>query len=273
MTKKPLTIAIIGQGKVGQSLYQLLSLTEHKTYLIGRSLSDQRSAVKEADVSLLTTPDDDILTLCRQLADSFKPGSVVAHCSGALSSVALSAARQNNCALASLHPLNSFPTLTSSLDTFSHTGHGTYLYAEGDPEALNVTLPVVSELGFKPLKLAQEAKTAYHTACVFACNYLTTLMNISLDTAESADLNRNEFWQAVQPLIQTTLNNISDHGTVKSLSGPLVRGDIETIEQHLSNLGENKTPYKQLGLHTLKIAAQRGELSKEQIAKMEALLS
>jgi len=270
---KPLTIAIVGQGKVGQSLHQLLSLTEHDTCLIGRSLSDQRSAVKEAHISLLTTPDDDIQTLSRQLSDSFKPDSVVAHCSGALSSGILSAARQNNCALASIHPLNSFPTLAASLTTFSNAEHGTYLYAEGDRLALELLLPLAREIGFKTLTLAPKAKTAYHAACVFACNYLTTLMDISLATAETASLERDEFWQAIQPLIQTTLTNISERGTVKSLSGPLARGDIETIERHLSVLDENTTSYKQLGLSTLKIAAQRGELSKDQIAKMEALLS
>jgi len=268
-----MNIAIIGRGKVGHSLHQLLSLTNHHTQLIGHTLDDQHAAVSAADVTFITTQDNHIAAVSDTLADSFKLGAIVAHCSGALSSEALASARQRDCSLASIHPLNSFPTLASSLRTFSKKDHNTYLYCEGDPDALPSLLTLALELGFKPIEISQESKTAYHAACVFACNYLTTLMDISLNTAASAGLDRGEFWQAIQPLIQTTLCNINDHGTQDSLSGPIARGDHATIKKHLSALGQHQDSYKQLGIQTLRIAAQRGELSQQDIDRISALLA
>lgn len=268
-----LNIAIIGSGKVGQSLCQLIRQTTHKVRLVGRSLEQQRSAVTQADITLLTINDDNIETLCRQLTESFKPRSIVAHCSGALGSEVLNSARQQHCHLASVHPLNTFPSIESSLSTFRNLDHGTYLYSEGDKTALEALTPLAKTLGFIPVVLSSDAKTNYHAACVFACNYLTALMDISLNTAQAAGLDRDQFWQAIQPLIQSTLRNISDHGTLKSLSGPIARGDHATIERHLSCLGDSRTPYKQFGLYALRLAAQRGELSAEQIAQMETLLT
>lgn len=268
----PLEITIIGKGKVGQSLGHLLSLTHHHTRLLGHSINDQHAAVSRADITLITTQDSSIESVCNELADSFKVGSIVAHCSGALSSSALVSAQQRNCKLASIHPLNSFPSLSSSLKTFRNTEHQTYLYAEGDRQALGILLPLSKELGFNVIELTADAKTGYHAACVFACNYLTTLMDISLNIADSAGLDRDHFWSAIQPLIQTTLSNISEHGTVSSLSGPIARGDHQTIEKHLAALKQYQQPYKQLGVYALQIAIQQGELSSQEIDKIKALL-
>ena len=268
----PLEIAIVGKGKVGQSLAHLLSLTHHRTRLLGRSINDQRAAVRRADITLITTQDNSIETVCNELADSFKIGSIVAHCSGALSSSSLLSAQKRNCKLASIHPLNSFPNLSSSLKTFLSTEHQTYLYAEGDRQALDRLLPLTRELGFHCIELDDDAKTNYHAACVFACNYLTALMDISLNTAESAGLDRDQFWCAIQPLIQTTLSNISEHGTLSSLSGPIARGDHQTINKHLAALDKNQQPYKQFGLYALQMAIQQGELSQQEIDKIKALL-
>jgi len=175
--------------------------------------------------------------------------------------------------VASTHPLNTFPSVAASLSLFNSLDHGTTLFAEGDTQALDLVLPTFKKLGFRTLSLNSKSKPVYHAACVIACNYLTTLMDLSLDTAEQAGIDRHDFWFAIQPLIQATLSNISEHDTTDSLSGPIARGDVGTIKEHLSVLNTNRDSYKRLGLATLKLAAKRGELSEQQLLSLETLLS
>lgn len=265
-------IAIIGKGKVGQSLAQLFSTKGMTVHLIGRSFIQQQHACREADISLLTVNDGNIQRVCEALASSFKKGSVVAHCSGALGSSILSSAKKNNCFIASAHPLNTFPSIEASLETFSSSLHASYLYSEGEQTALNILLPLFSLAGFKNQTIASQAKPLYHTACVFACNYLNSLMEMSLSTAEAAGLERADFWTALQPILQATLSNISQQGTAKALSGPIARGDTQTLLTHmheLQNISEHlRSDYANLGLRALELAIKNGELSDERIKKI-----
>ena len=273
---KSLKVVIIGKGKVGQSLAQLFSIKGINVSLVGRSFIDQQHACRLADISLLTVSDGNIQRVCDALASSFKAGSIVAHCSGALSSSALISAKNKHCYTASAHPLNTFPSVQASLTTFANDQHGSHLYAEGEAIALNKLLPLFAHAGFKTQTINSQAKPLYHAACVFACNYINSLMDMSLSTAEAAGLERNQFWSSLQPLIQATLNNISQQGTAKALSGPIARGDVNTIATHLYELEgvsqQLKKNYADLGLKALELAVENGELSDEKIKKIESLL-
>ena len=100
-------------------------------------------------------------------------------------------------------------------------------------------------------------------------------MEMSLSTAEAADIGRDEFWNSLQPLIQATLSNISQHGTAKALSGPIARGDVNTIATHLYELEgvsqQLKNNYADLGLKALELAVENGQLSHDKIKKINAL--
>jgi len=261
-----LSVAIIGAGNVGQSLYQLFSKCGYSALLCSRSREQQVKAISTADIVLITTTDQNIHAVCDDLRSHFKPQTIVSHCSGALDSKILLPAKKNNCFTASIHPLNTFPSLDASLKRFADTQHGTYLYSEGDEQALSVLTPLFSELGFNVIEIEAQAKTAYHTACVFACNYLTALMDMSLETAESAHIDRKQFWLALQPLINATLDNITKHGTTQALSGPIARGDADTITTHLDVLSENShAAYTVLGERAFELAKKQGKLSEQQL--------
>lgn len=269
-------ITIIGNGKVGQSIAQLFTKKEMEVTLVGRSFIEQQNACRQADITLLTVTDGNIKRVCKALAGSFKMGSVVAHCSGAVNSSALNSAKKNNCHTASAHPLNTFPSLEASLKTFSNEQHGSYLFAEGDQYALDQLLPLFRSTGFNTQIIESQSKPLYHAACVFACNYLNPLMEMSLSTAQAAGLERTVFWNALQPLVQATLNNISELGTAKALSGPIARGDEETLSAHLVELEDVslnlRNDYSDLGLRALALAIENDELSLEKVKKIEALL-
>jgi predicted short-subunit dehydrogenase-like oxidoreductase (DUF2520 family) len=270
-------IVIIGRGKVGQSLTQLFASLGYTVNNIGRNSSEQIVAVANADITLICVNDGSIQTVCQTLANSFKTGSVVAHCSGALDSAILSSAERQGCALASCHPLNTFPSISLALQRFATTEHGSYLYAEGDHAALSILLPLFEHAGFNNTCIDRQAKPLYHAACVFACNYLSSLMDMSLETAAIAGLEKRPFWHSLQPLIQSTLENISANGTAGALSGPIARGDSEIVKSHMNALAEQseslKISYADLGLRALQIAIEKGELSDDDVERLRSVLS
>ena len=143
--------------------------------------------------------------------------------------------------------------------------------------ALGILLPLFTSAGFVSVPIEREAKPLYHAACVFACNYLVSLMAMSLESATAAGLDRKQFWASLQPLIRTTLDNIGNKGINDSLSGPIARGDSHTVDYHIQSLNE-KSPsltdsYINLGLHALDIAASKNELTEEQLDSLRAILN
>lgn len=91
--------------------------------------------------------------------------------------------------------------------------------------------------------------------CVFVSNYLNALIGSAMDIAKKLKIKPETAYRALEPLIYKTLENIKNSGIEKSLSGPIERGDINTIKTHHSVLN-NKIPellplYRVLGLKTL----------------------
>lgn len=268
-------IAIIGAGKVGQTFQKILNLKDHNVTLIDRNIETKQQAIRNAKLILITTTDHAIEQTCKTISTYLAPGTIVSHCSGSLNSDVLSSAKNQGCMIASSHPLNTFPSLEASLTTFSNNEHGTYLYCEGDKKALDLLNVIFSSAGFNIAQIPSSSKTAYHTACVFACNYLTVLMDLSLQTAKFSGINKKQFWKAVQPLVQSTLNNISKHGTAQSLSGPIARGDTQTVSNHLALLKNNSEVsdiYIKLAQQALNLANQQGKLSNEKLEALKTLL-
>jgi len=276
-SKNAPVVAVIGKGKVGTALTQLLKTCKIPVTLSGRSLSDQESAVTQANIVLICVNDAAIEPVCNQISPWLIAHTAVSHCSAALDNRILNSAKEVGCHIASTHPLNTFPTIESALKTFSNTNHKSYMYAEGDELALNRLLSLFGTLGFNAKTIKREAKPLYHVACVFACNYLSSLMELSMRSAETAGLHRDVFWDSIQPIIFATLQNIDENGAAKSLSGPIARGDIGTIESHLSALNNApeaiRASYADLGIHALKLAQESGQLNSENAQELQKLLS
>jgi len=174
--------------------------------------------------------------------------------------------------LCSVHPLNTFPNLEAAANLANSADHGTTVVAEGDACVLDKVLPCFEACGFTVQKIDAEAKPLYHAASVIVCNYLTTLMHSGLRTAGLAGLNSDQYWQAIQPLVNTTLANLS---RPQSLSGPIARGDLETVKNHLNAL-ENRAPelgelYRALGKHTAHLAADQEQIDTATCLELEQL--
>jgi predicted short-subunit dehydrogenase-like oxidoreductase (DUF2520 family) len=252
-------VSIVGAGNIGSALafcfgnqnYSVELISRDKEQAINRFskalvatglkhpsslvIRDYPASFEQTDLVLLCVPDSAIESTCESLAEKLCGKEIVAHCSGALDSSALDSAKQRGCLTASAHPFNTFPNLNNSLEVLADK-HNSYLYCEGDEAALSMILTIFEQVGFTTTIIEAKSKILYHAACVFASNYLTLLMDMSLQTAKAANIDQREFLTACQPIIEATLRNLDTQSTKTALSGPLARGDVATVNQHIKAL-------------------------------------
>ena len=144
--------------------------------------------MRAADVWLVATPDDAIAASCARLArsDKLSAGNIVFHVSGATSSDELGSARDRGAHVASVHPIKAFMDSGTAAQSFA----GTYCGMEGDARALHVLKPAFEQIGARLFEIAAEMKRIYHAGGVFACNYLSALVEAAVLCHEKAGVPR-----------------------------------------------------------------------------------
>jgi predicted short-subunit dehydrogenase-like oxidoreductase (DUF2520 family) len=115
------------------------------------------------------------------------------------------------------------------------------------------------------LSIRTEAKIMYHASAVAASNYLVTLFDLSIRLMKTAGVSADEAFGVLKPLVEGTLTNIEKVGIPQALTGPISRGDTQTVLGHLEAM-ETLTPemvhlYKVLGTYTIDIARSKGGVS------------
>ncbi len=269
-------VAIIGHGKVGSAFGQFLEKAGYPIAGYGDIGDALLELTRKAELIFITTPDGIIEKVCTEIAEQrgFPKNSVVLHCSGALSSEILTPAREKSAFVGSLHPLQSFAAKTFAGNPFE----GIIFAAEGDENAVETAKRAAMDLGAAQcIEIETSGKRLYHAAAVVASNYLVTLMNLSFDLLEASGISREDAFGVLSPLIRGTLANIEAAGIPDALTGPVARGDAETVAGHLQDMDEkmpeNSRIYRLLGLYTLEIAKKKGDISPEAHARIEALFT
>lgn len=248
-----LTINILGAGRVGQTLARLFrDFDQFKIASVytrsaktgqkavdfigaGQAISNLRE-LADADIWMLTVPDDEIQEVSKLLLDNrlLKPQSTVFHCSGAKSSEILQPLRDAGLFVASIHPVRSFASPQLVVPDFA----GTFCGVEGDTQALEILIPAFKAIGAHTFLLDTGHKLRYHAASVFASNYLVALMDVALKTYQAAGLSPEMAATLAQPLAKKTLENVFNSSTEAALTGPIKRGDFQTVEKQLADLSE-----------------------------------
>jgi predicted short-subunit dehydrogenase-like oxidoreductase (DUF2520 family) len=249
MAAKP-RIAIVGPGNLGSALALALYRSGYLVDAViarsdSASLRKARSFSKEvggiavrpaqinADVVWLCVPDGEIAKVARALAGKGNwKGKVVLHSSGALTSDELKPLRQRGAAVASVHPLMTFvrgsrPALV-----------GVPFAIEGDAAAVQVARRVVSNLGGRSYSIRKQDKLAYHAWGTFASPLLTALLATTEHAAAAAGVRAKAGRQRMLPILQQTLANYAKLGPAASFSGPIIRGDVAIVSQHLRVLSD-----------------------------------
>ncbi len=276
------SFAIVGCGKVGTALGRFMAGAGYRPagFASRSEASAERTAgligsgsigrvpweiTKLADIVLLTTPDGVIEETCARIVENggFREKAIVLHCSGAHPSTILNSARQCGAEIGSMHPLQSIASGETAENPFS----GIIISVEGDAGAVKAGKEIAEDLGATQMEIRTGGKALYHASAVVASNYLVTLLDLAFKMIENAGVPREDAYGVLKPLVMGTLANVEKTGIPNALTGPIARGDTETVKRHLSELGKN-TPellplYKALGLHTVDIAAAGGAIERD----------
>ncbi|WP_131795593.1 Rossmann-like and DUF2520 domain-containing protein [Fluoribacter gormanii] len=272
---------LIGAGRLGKNI----ALALFKAHLISsiticnRSLESAQKAHLElgfgqtidnladlpaAEITWICCNDDAIEQVVETLAyrTTLKPGSFVIHSSGVLSSALLAPLRKQGCFVASFHPLKAFKTNYLEHTAFKQVD----CVLEGDQEVCAWLKRSFEQLGAQTISINPEAKAAYHAAACMASNYLITLAACSEELLMNAGINRQQSRQMMVNLMQGNLNNLlqTEH-IAESLTGPLARGDIQTIALHLDSIDnpQIKDLYQTAALATLPMTQLSVELKQK----------
>ena len=285
------TFAIVGCGKVGVTLAGHLAAAGYRPVAFasrrsasahaaaeaaggGRVCREAWEATADADVVFVTAPDGIIATVAKTLAahKGIKRGTVVLHCSGALASTVLAPLSKGGAHTGSLHPLQSFAGPVLGHNPF----RGIVMAAEGDDAALALCREMAGALEAEFLTLETENKALYHAAAVVASNYLVTLLAVATRLLEGSGIPPEAALKVLLPLVRGTLQNVAAQGIPQALTGPIARGDRETVAAHCRKLGESLPDllpfYRLMGTHTLPLAAAQGHLEEEALRALAALL-
>jgi predicted short-subunit dehydrogenase-like oxidoreductase (DUF2520 family) len=280
-------IGIIGAGKVGISIGYVLKqkgmdiaavsdtfevpINTAKTYLGDDVLytNNNVEVVEASDIIAVTTQDRIIKEVAIEITEKMEKldGRLFFHTSGAHPATLLSPLETKGARLGALHPLQTFPDIESAINVLP----GTYIFIEGDEDSIEVLRKIATALGSGCVRLEGEQKLLYHLCAVFVCNLLCALLYTGEDIMNKIGIELQPFF----PIIKATLNNIEKKGPLASLTGPIVRGDVETVLSHFEAMEDMelyKKVYKSLSLVALDMAKGRGDLSEEVLEKLNEIL-
>ncbi|KTC68794.1 Rossmann-like domain protein [Legionella birminghamensis] len=246
-----------GKGKLLSVFNRHFSSTEESIRILGAgtAISDLRK-LAPANLHFITTPDAAITHIVQQLQEAgpVLKGSVVVHCSGVLSSEVLAPLHALGCYIVCLHPLKPFPRQLPDAEIFE----GCYCSIEGDSEAIDILSPLFLNLGARLFTIQPEQKMLYHAAAAIASNYLVTLADVAGKCMQQAGVGDDLAKEVIVSLMQASLSNISKaDSSAEALTGPIARGDIQTVKQHLQAISDPlvQALYRKAGLATLEFAS------------------
>lgn len=286
-------ISWIGCGRVARTLGKALKLSGFKIGVLycvhqqnakdavkfigsGEIGNDLMSAVNSGTIHFITTNDDSIGSVVAEIQKEYSgplKNHYFFHTSGAIGSDILDPLRQMGAEVGSIHPLQVFADPEKALEALP----GTYYAIEGTDRAMTLAIHMVDKVQGKLLLIPTGRKLLYHVAGVFAANYLTVLVNTALSIMEDIGEDPVESYQALLPLMVGALENIEELGVGQALTGPIARGDVQTVKNHLAELEQVKPEilqaYKILGQQALAIAIKAGRIPEAKAKQLDKLLS
>jgi predicted short-subunit dehydrogenase-like oxidoreductase (DUF2520 family) len=185
-------------------------------------------ATLRANIIWFCVPDAEIARAGRSLAGKIEwKGRVALHSSGALGSDELGVLRERGASVASVHPLMTF--VRGSRPSLADVSFA----VEGDARAVRVARRLVEDMGGQFYSIRKRDKAAYHAWGTFASPLFTALLATTERVAELAGVNRKAAKRRMMPILLQTLANYAAFGAARGFSGPIVRGDVDTVKQHL----------------------------------------
>src|SRR3954466_2475985 len=249
MAAKP-TITLIGAGNLapapGPALkapgYQIDFVAARETASSRRRAAMLARLLEARTLSLSDAgPSSDIVWICHTddaLAETATllarkagwSGKIVLHSSGALSSDVLAPLKRKGASTASLHPMMTFvPGATPRMEEVPFA-------VEGDARAVSVARRIVRDPGAESFAIKKAAKPLYHALGSFSSPMIVAALVTAERVGRSAGLTASQTRRVMAPILRQTLKNYAERGAAAAFSGPIKRGDINTVLRHLKEL-------------------------------------
>lgn len=273
-----LTVGIVGAGRVGAVLGAALGRAGHQVVAASGQSEESRTrvdallpdvplvapdeVVERAQLVLVTVPDDDIEPFVAGVAalGRFQPGQIVAHASGRLGLEALAPAAAAGAITIALHPAMTFTGTSLDLDRLE----GATMAVTASAVVLPIAQALSIDIGAEPVVVPDESRAAYHAALVHGANHVAA--TVSGAASVLADLGIENPGRLLRPLVEATLEGAlaEEPGSLATLTGPVVRGDVGTIASHLTALQrwpEVRDAYAALAAATARGAFASGRIT------------
>lgn len=280
-------VGIAGSGRVARAMALALAPRSAAPVLIwGRSpgpVQDAASAVGAAvadsikglvagcDLIVIAVADAALATVAGQLADALEPGAepFVCHVSGGSGAAILAPLADRGALTAAVHPAMTFTG--DPAQEVERMAGARFAITAPDREALAEARTLIALIGGIAVEIAEDRRALYHAALSHAANHLVTLMSGAAHALRAAGADEPEALLA--PLVRAALENSLAHG-FDALSGPLLRGDSDTIARHLTAIARDcpdlLPAYRAMALATLDELTKAGMATSPDLRAMVA---
>lgn len=226
-------LIVVGPGRAGGSLalaaeaagHEMVGVLSRHPVELWASL-EWDTALPEADVMFIAVRDEAIAAVASRVAPFVGDVGVVAHLSGFTPVMALHEIQERGTAVGGFHPLQSLPDPESGARALA----GSFVAIDGDQLGVDLLTHLATSLNMEPFRLDDTARPAYHAAAAAAANFVVTALAVSGDLFRAARVDP----KVSRPLVETAVANVFNKGAAASLTGPIARGDIETVIGHLT---------------------------------------
>jgi predicted short-subunit dehydrogenase-like oxidoreductase (DUF2520 family) len=264
VTAEPTRSIILGRGRVGQSL--TAALLDVGLPAVNRSAREPGLTCTDGDddrdaVVFLAVADDAIADVAASISRQRLPARwAFVHLSGALGLEPVQPLRSAGHAVGSFHPLRPFPAV---LAPSAFRGVTVALEAS-DPGLRTALRDVAGQLGATPREVLGSDRPSYHAAAVIASSFIVVMLERAVRVLGSIGWTAEDALSTLLPLTAGTLENLRDQRLPRAFTGPLTRGDVETVRAHLTCLGRDpalastRELYATLTIQALGLAGELG---------------
>ena len=270
-----LRVGVVGAGRVGAVLAAALGAVGHEIVAAAGESDASRTRIadllpgvptlkptavaRSCDLLLLTVPDDMLRNVVTTLSDAgaIRPGQYVVHTSGRHGLDVLAPAVALGARVIAMHPAMTFTGTALDLDRLA----GCVFGLTAAPAERPLAEALVADLGGRPMWVPEEMRALYHAGLAHGANHLVTLVTQAMEMLSAA--GADDPAGTLRPLLTAALDNALEHGDA-ALTGPIVRGDVNTVRDHLADILANApqtlTSYVVLARDTLSRAVTDGRV-------------
>jgi predicted short-subunit dehydrogenase-like oxidoreductase (DUF2520 family) len=244
-------IALVGPGRAGTALALAMERAGHDIVAVAardRSQAEQAAALVGAkpfalgdalpavDLVLVAVRDDAIGEVAGALVPAMGEAGGVVHVSGATPVGALEPLADAGFATGSFHPLQTLPNPEAGADRLT----GAWIAITAFPPLRGVLHELATSLGARPFDLDDDRKAVYHAAAAAAANFPLAALAVSRDLFTAAGVP----FEAARPLVEALVANAFERGPTESLTGPVARGDVETVGAQLAAISSESPQWE-----------------------------